>query len=126
MKEFEKWFKKAEEDLFVIKHILKLENAPADICCFHAQQAIEKYLKAYLISKNVLFPKTHDLQLLVQLCIQINPIFNDILPQALSLINYAVVPRYPDMLDDLTIEDAKLAYQNALFIKEFILKYFFH
>lgn len=124
MKEYEKWFKKAEEDLFVIKNILILEEAPANICCFHAQQAVEKYLKAYLISKSIVFPKTHDLELLVKLCIQINPRFNEILSKALSLIDYAVVPRYPDLLDDLTIGDAQHAYQNAIIIKEFILKYF--
>ena len=125
MKEYEKWFKKAEEDLFVIKNILILEEAPANICCFHAQQAAEKYLKAYLISKNIVFPKTHDLELLVRLCIKINSRFNEILPNAVGLIDYAIVPRYPDLLDDLTIEDAKQAYQNALIIKEFTLKYFF-
>src|ERR1035437_8298324 len=32
---------------------------------------------------------------------------------------------YPDLLDDLTVEDAKKAYQNAVTIKEFVLKYFF-
>lgn len=113
MKEYEKWFKKAEED------------ASANICCFHAQQAVEKYLKAYLIGKNIVFPKTHDLELLVKLSICINPLFNDILAKALSLSNYAIVPRYPDLLDDLTVEDAKQAYQNAVTIKEFVLKYFF-
>lgn len=126
MKEYEKWFKKAEEDLFVIKNILILEDAPANICCFHAQQSAEKYLKAYLISKNIVFPKTHDLELLVKLCIQINFGFNEILSNAISLINYAIVPRYPDLLDDLTTEDAEQAYQNALIIKEFTLKYFFN
>jgi len=47
------------------------------------------------------------------------------LAKALSLSNYAIVPRYPDLLDDLTVEDAKQAYQNAVTIKEFVLKYFF-
>jgi predicted nucleotidyltransferase len=28
---------------------------------FHCQQCAEKYLKAFLVSKNVKFPKTHDL-----------------------------------------------------------------
>lgn len=125
MKEYEKWFKKAEDDLFVIKHILTLKDAPANICCFHSQQAAEKYLKAYLIGKNIVFPKTHDLELLVKLAIRVNPVFNDILANAISLINYAIVPRYPDLLDDLTIADAEKAYQDALTIKEFVLKNFF-
>lgn len=125
MKEFERWLKKAEEDLYVTQHLLTLNDAPPTICCFHAQQAVEKYLKAYLITKNILVPKTHDLELLVKLSTDINPLFNDILSKANSLSNYSVIPRYPDMLDDLTIEDAKKAYRKALEIKHFILKNFF-
>lgn len=125
MKEFERWFKKAEEDIYVIKHLLTLNDAPPTICCFHAQQAVEKYLKAFLISKNILVPKTHDLELLVKLSIGINSLFVDILSKAISLSNYSIIPRYPDMLDDLTIEDAKNAYQKTLDIKYFILKNFF-
>ena len=59
MKEYEKWFKKAEQDLFVIKNIINIIDAPYEICCFHAQQAAEKYLKAYLTAHNVDFLKTH-------------------------------------------------------------------
>ena len=48
MKDYERWFKKAENDLLAIKNNLAAENIPADTCCFHVQQAPEKYLKAYL------------------------------------------------------------------------------
>ena len=107
MKEFEKWFKKAENDLLVITNNLASENIPVDACCFHAQQAAEKYLKAYLISKEISFPKIHDLIALNNLCININPSFVEIQEAALKLSDYAMAPRYPDALDDLTIEDAK-------------------
>lgn len=125
MKEYEKWFKKAENDLLNIQNNLKSENIPADTCCFHAQQAAEKYLKAYLISKNIEFPKTHDLQLLVKLCIQANSQFDEISSNAFKLLDYSIAPRYLDLTDDLTVEDAKQAYQNAVVIKDFILKHFF-
>lgn len=36
-----------------------------DIVCVHAQQAAEKYLKAYLVFLNLDFPKTHALEDLV-------------------------------------------------------------
>ncbi len=63
MKEYEKWFKKAEQDLFVIKNIINISDAPYEICCFHAQQAAEKYLKAYLTAPR--YPdEMHDLTLL--------------------------------------------------------------
>jgi len=57
MKEFEKWIKKAESDLLVITNNLASVEIPIDACCFHAQQAAEKYLKAYLVSKQIPFLK---------------------------------------------------------------------
>lgn len=35
--------------------------------CFHAQQAAEKSLKAVLIARKVVFPKTHSIKLLIEL-----------------------------------------------------------
>ncbi|MBV9962444.1 MAG: HEPN domain-containing protein [Parafilimonas sp.] len=124
MKEFEKWFKKAENDLLVIKNNLSANEVPVDACCFHAQQAGEKYLKAYLVSKQINFPKTHDLQSLLNLCIEINSSFKEILEPAIKLSDYAIAPRYPDAFDDLTISDAKNAQRDAIEIKDFILKNF--
>ncbi|MEJ0103173.1 MAG: HEPN domain-containing protein [Bacteroidota bacterium] len=126
MKEFEKWFKKAENDLLVIKNNLAAAEIPVDACCFHAQQAAEKYLKAYLVSRTIHFPKTHDLKALNKLCTGINPAFVQIDEAALNLSDYAITPRYPDAFDDLTINDAKNALEDALNIKNFILKNFFN
>ena len=125
MKEFERWFKKAENDLLVITNNLASKHIPVDACCFHAQQAAEKYLKAYLISKEISFPKIHDLIALNNLCVNINPAFIEIQEAALRLSDYAIAPRYPDALDDLTIDDAKMALQDAIIIKNFILSNFF-
>lgn len=125
MKEFEKWFKKAENDLLVIKNNLSADEIPVDACCFHAQQAAEKYLKAYLVSKQIRFPKTHDLQSLLNLCAEINPSFKQVLEPAIKLSDYAIAPRYPDAFDDLTIADAKNAQRDAIEIKDFVLKNFF-
>lgn len=126
MKEFEKWFRKAENDLLVIKNNFAAEEIPIDACCFHAQQAAEKYMKAYLVSKLVNFPKTHDLQSLLNLCIAINYSFNSIIDPSLRLSDFAIAPRYPDAFDDLTIDDALNAQKDAIEIKEFILKNFFN
>ena len=125
MNEYEKWFRKAENDLLSIKNNLASENVPADTCCFHAQQAVEKYLKAYLVVKNIKFPKTHDLKFLLKRCIEANDLFLAIELPVFSLITYAITPRYPDEIDEPTIDDANQAYANALTIKDFILKHFF-
>ena len=62
------WVTKADNDFKTAVHTLKLaEDCPTDTVCFHAQQCVEKYLKAYLVSKGVNFPKTHDIERLVAL-----------------------------------------------------------
>ena len=124
MQEFEKWIKKAEGDLYNVQLLLNDENCQPDICCFHAQQAAEKYLKAYLISKQISFPRIHDLIKLVHFCVHTNPIFSALEDIALQLTDYAVTPRYPDDTHEPTLEDAKAAFQNALAIKDFVLKNF--
>ncbi|HEX9668755.1 MAG TPA: HEPN domain-containing protein, partial [Thermoanaerobaculia bacterium] len=56
------WILKAENDLKTAVHVLKLgEHCPTDSVCFHAQQCVEKYVKAVLILAGTDFPKTHDL-----------------------------------------------------------------
>lgn len=37
----------------------------AETICFHAQQCVEKYIKALLVLCRVDFPKTHDIRRLV-------------------------------------------------------------
>ncbi len=56
----------------------------------------------------------------------INPDFVALGPKLKLLSEYSVTPRYPDEKDDITVEDAKIAYQTSLAVKEFIEKNFFH
>ena len=57
------WVAKAEEDLTTAAHTLRLgRSCPTGAVCFHAQQTVEKYLKAYLVSRGTPFPKTHDIE----------------------------------------------------------------
>src|SRR5580704_76446 len=116
MKEFEKWIKKAEGDLYTVALLLKSENCQSDICCYHAQQCAEKYLKAYLISRRILFPYIHDLEKLIELCSISNQRFDELKIVGIKLTDYAIKPQYPDEIDDLTVEDAQQAYQNAVII----------
>lgn len=59
---------KAEGDFDVAQLLLRRAGAQHyDIVCFHAQQAVEKLMKAVLIRRKVLPPRTHDLVLLDEL-----------------------------------------------------------
>ncbi len=59
--EHQAWVEKAEEDWLCIRNELAAEHQPWSVICFHAQQATEKYLKAFLVAKGVRPERTHDL-----------------------------------------------------------------
>jgi len=68
-----------------------------EIVCFHCQQAAEKYLKALLIYNKVeSVPKTHNIDLLLNLCTKYDKDF--IIYTGTELTTYAVDLRYPDVL----------------------------
>ena len=55
------WLAKAEHDLLNIENNLKAPEIPWDTICFHAQQAAEKFLKAFLVFNAQPPIPTHDL-----------------------------------------------------------------
>lgn len=57
----EAWVAKAEHDLISAQRLLEIEPMILDNACFHCQQAVEKYLKAYLIYKGLDVERTHDI-----------------------------------------------------------------
>ena len=67
------WAQKAERDYAAIALHQGAEDPDFDIICFHAQQCIEKYLKAWLQETNIRFAKTHDLKELLDLILPVIP-----------------------------------------------------
>jgi HEPN domain-containing protein len=60
------WLEAAHDDLQAIRKLMPDENL-TNVIAFHAQQAIEKTLKALLEEKDIFLPKTHDLIRLTKL-----------------------------------------------------------
>lgn len=107
------WVIKAENDLKNAAHTLKIkENCPTDTVCFHAQQCVEKYLKAVLTLKGIDFPKTHDIGVLVsKLPARIRP---EISPEEeRRLTDYATITRYPGDYEHIPVSEARKAVQIA-------------
>lgn len=67
------WIRKGDSDLFNARLVVA-SAGPYDTGCFHAQQAIEKYLKAFLAFHGHSIPRTHDLEELERLCNAIEPL----------------------------------------------------
>lgn len=88
------WLRKADHDLVVADAVR--ENAEgADLIAFHAQQAIEKALKAVLTAHQIPFPKTHDLLTLIDHLSEVPSFLNDKRGTLETISLYGVAARYP-------------------------------
>lgn len=114
------WIRKAESDLATMDLCIAHERA-LDTACFHAQQAAEKYLKAYLTAMDLDFPSIHNLEVLIELCGQRDPSFLGVTSLGQSLTPYAAVLRYDNTFWP-TIEIAREARDAAMTIAEFVLQ----
>jgi HEPN domain-containing protein len=85
---------KAQDDWVALKTLLENSAVADEIVGFHAQQVIEKSLKAILAFKEVTFRKTHDLAELIDLCYDNKIVTPDELGKAVELTPFAVEFRY--------------------------------
>lgn len=87
------WVFFAENDMKMIESAVNEPRLTGQVV-FHSQQAIEKYLKSYLVENNVNFPKTHDLPKLYELVKKIKDFnIDEIMLEQISNIYSAT--RYP-------------------------------
>jgi len=93
------WKIKSEHDLKACRQLLQADEPLTEIVAFHAQQAVEKALKGFLISRKCFdFPKTHDLGRLLDLAESFEPELSS-LDAIIELTPFAVEMRYPESLD---------------------------
>ena len=57
----------ASKDHQAITHMLDSESFPEEVFGFHAQQSIEKGLKAWITAKGLAYPKSHDVSALIRI-----------------------------------------------------------
>ncbi len=97
----------ADRDIKVFEILSDEPEAHLSIVCFHAQQAVEKSLKAVLFSRQIEFRRTHNLTELAQL-LREHEIEPPVADDSLGRLNpFAVTFRYDDMdIEAITREDA--------------------
>lgn len=92
------WLAKAEADYRSMLWEMRAPRARNyDAVCFFAQQCAEKYLKACLQESSIPFPRTHDLEDLLQMCLNIHQSLEELHADLGVLTDYAVDFRYPGM-----------------------------
>lgn len=89
------WLAKAETDLLVCEQLLGQGAVFSEAIAFHSQQAAEKSLKALLVMRQVEFPKTHDIERLVDLVSVGDGPLAEALAEVADLTPYGVEYRYP-------------------------------
>ena len=89
--------RKAKGDEFTIEKLTPDPASPDEVIGFHAQQAVEKMLKAVLTHYAVPYPRIHDLTELVDLLRENKISFPEHLEEIDRLTPFATVFRYADL-----------------------------
>jgi len=115
------WMEKARLDLRAGDADLSHDPPFCGDAMFHAQQAVEKALKAFLAWHESPFRKTHDLRELFSACYLADPSLASLGERAEGLTPYAWVFRYPGESEEPERGDAERALGLAREVYEAIL-----
>lgn len=116
------WLTKAEADLLAATKLLAA--GPCNlyaVIAFHAQQCVEKCLKAFLVYHDVEFEKVHVIRYLLDMCEETEPKFQSLRNEAEPLTRYAVTERYPAPGPDVNPLEAASAVVIAKKVRDFVL-----
>ncbi|MEW6532029.1 MAG: HEPN domain-containing protein [Thermodesulfobacteriota bacterium] len=106
------WMSHAKSDLRLARLAAGDEFVRREQICFHAQQAVEKAIKALLLSRGIEFPLTHDIEELLELVEEGLALPRDV-AEVGHLTPYAVETRYPGYWDEITEDEAGKAVRLA-------------
>ena len=113
------WVKKSDSDFRVMKREFKVTEDPSyEAVCFHAQQCVEKLVKAFLVEWDLAFPKTHNIEELIKLTLPIRPEWNVLIKSRAFLSEYATDSRYPG--DSVYKDEAQDAVNECIRLREII------
>ena len=110
------WIQRAEGDNTIMHQNYHSSNPIHDAICFHAQQCIEKYLKAWLQESNIPFTRTHDLERLLSLIIPTLPDWEVWQADFSTISEHAVDFRYPGKAAAAT--DAQHAIETCVRVRQ--------
>jgi HEPN domain-containing protein len=114
------WLIKAQHDLLAAQKLGSEPELFADVAIYHCQQTAEKAIKGFLILHDQSFPRTHDIRLLIQLAIVIEPQLERYQDTSELLTPYATEFRYPSDVMQPTTEELEDAIGQATELFKFI------
>ena len=97
----QEWVDKAEADWTTARREFTIEDHPNyDAVCFHAQQCVKKYLLARLEEGNMPFPATHHLGVLLTICAELEPSWEELREPARTLTANTIQIQHPGAMAD--------------------------
>ena len=87
------WFRIAEKDFKRAQQLLKLEDPEG--AGYNLQQAVEKYLKGFLLSKGWQLKRIHDLEVLLNDALKYEPTLEEFRDLCQKVTDYYLLNRYP-------------------------------
>ena len=111
------WLNRARSNLSRAKS--RIPEVYLEDLCFDAQQAAEKAIKALFLKKGVAFPYVHDIAHLLTLVEQTAVQIPDPVRRAEDLTRYAVVTRYPGLVEPVS----ESHYRDALVSAEAVVRW---
>lgn len=105
------WLEKAEQDLRRVSR--RLAESDTEDAAFHLQQAVEKFLKGFLISTGWKLRKIHDLEALLDDAVQIAPPLESYRKLCQEVTGYYLTERYPALSGPPTVKEIRSRHQKA-------------
>lgn len=104
------WLRIAARDLTRVENLLMLYDAEG--AAFYLQQAVEKFLKAFLLSKGWALQRIHDLEALLNVALRYDSSLERFRNSCREITMYYIVDRYPSVTDFGLTEEKVLASLN--------------
>jgi len=121
-KEIEEWLSKANKDLEEAKFLFE-HNRPLEDSAYFIHQAIEKYLKAFLIFNGWELEKIHDLVKLTKDAAKFDKSFEKFIPVMEEITDFYIESRYPVGYEvEYTKKEIEKSIKDAEAIKSLVME----
>lgn len=115
------WLEKAEQDLRRVSR--RLAEGDTEDAAFHLQQAVEKFLKGFLISNGWKLRKIHDLEALLDDAARISPQLEKHRKLCQEITGYYLAERYPAISSPPTAKEVRSGYQKTKQLAQWVRRH---
>ena len=99
------WLRIAEKDLRRVERALRDDDP--ELAGFCLQQAVEKFLQGFLLSRGWKLKRTHDPEALGDTCIAHDPTLQEFRAPCQKITGFYVIERYPGVGTGLTVKEVQ-------------------